>query len=63
MNVKKCDRCGEIYELDKKAEYNNCIVLLKDTKQNCIKSGYKELCPKCAEKLHSFLNGGVENKM
>lgn len=66
MKAKKCDRCGEFYELE-----NDCRVsLINQTISGFPKT--MDLCPDCYEELNRYLtnpnsivcdvNGGNENE-
>ena len=59
MNAKKCDRCGQYYEIYRGMDYGasktNMIALQNDCKLQyaaCI-----DLCPACMEKQIRFLSG------
>lgn len=51
MRAKKCDRCGEFYELN----CDNDIVVCVNDKSWPAKSKTYDLCPKCLEHLNKYL--------
>lgn len=61
MDVKKCDRCGKIFEL--KGSENDKERVLLVFKHKDMYSGYKaetkaDLCADCAKDLKEWLKGG-----
>ena len=54
-DVKRCDRCGAIYEKELK---DNCQIQKIDTERNY------DLCPHCSEKFNEFIWGKrLENEV
>lgn len=67
MDVKKCDRCGEIYEpkLIKSGHRNHRIIIECDDKVDFIESKDHQsfdLCPTCADRFALFFSGGGQFK-
>lgn len=58
MNVKKCDRCGKIF--DEKGRNHNRIVFVKDSFWKPLPDIYYDLCPECVKKIKDFINGAKE---
>jgi hypothetical protein len=65
MNAKKCDRCGVLYEKynerndEKRA--NGFMFLNIDTRNQYFSHHAKDLCPKCADELLAWWNGGTKD--
>ena len=64
MKVKKCDRCGAIYEKNEKCKtktIRNGIVSVIETisERGLIDEKY-DLCDKCIEKLYDWLKDNEE---
>lgn len=54
--ARKCDRCGELYELYNDTKFNN-IRLIKDRPlSNSVWVMDYDLCPSCAIMLEEWLN-------
>lgn len=67
MDVKKCDRCGKIYEpkLIKSGHRNHRIITDCDEKVDCVESKDHhsfDLCPTCADRFALFFSGGGQLK-
>lgn len=67
MNVKKCDRCGRIYEpsLIKSGHRNHRIIMgCDDTVDSCESEthGSFDLCPTCADRFALFFSEGGQLK-
>ena len=67
MDVKKCDRCGKIYEprLIKIGHRNHRIITECDDKVDCVESKEHhsfDLCPSCADRFALFFSGGGQLK-
>lgn len=60
MLIKKCDRCGTVYEpyneRNNSAKTNGFILLNIDTKMQYYKHAARDLCPSCMEQLHDWLD-------
>ena len=71
MDVKRCDRCGAIYEWGME---NNFVVLMdtprlkSDMRMPCYRMTYngkptdmKDICPACAESFTKWFEGGAHD--
>lgn len=63
MNVKRCDRCGKIYEpiLVMSGHKNHRIITECDDKIDSFESKDRhsfDLCPTCADRFALFFSGG-----
>lgn len=57
MDAKKCDRCGNFYELKsaKETKYPNKFETIKDSKHYEERCSKFEICHECAKELYNFL--------
>lgn len=67
MNIKKCDRCGKIYEpkMIKSGHSNHRIIIECDDKVDCYESKNHrsfDLCPTCACRFAGFFSEGGQLK-
>lgn len=67
MDVKKCDRCGKIYEprLIKSGHRNHRIITNCDEEVDYVESKDHhsfDLCPTCADRFALFFSGGGQLK-
>lgn len=59
MKVKKCDRCGAIYEKNKKcktkATWNGIVSTIATISERGIPDEEYDLCDECIEKLYDWM--------
>ncbi len=64
MKVKKCDRCGAIYEKNKKcktkATGNGIVSTIATISERGIPDEEYDLCDKCIEKLYDWMKDNEE---
>lgn len=64
MKVKKCDRCGAIYEKNKKcktkATGNGIVSTIATISERGIPDEEYDLCDECIEKLYDWLKDNGE---
>ena len=54
MNMKKCDRCGQIF--DEKGRNHNKITFGKDSVWRPLPDISYDLCPDCIGRIKNFIN-------
>lgn len=64
MKVKKCDRCGAIYEKNKKCKTkaigNGIVSTIATISERGIPDEEYDLCDECIEKLYDWLKDNEE---
>lgn len=64
MKVKKCDRCGAIYEKNKKCKTkaigNGIVSTIATISERGIQDEEYDLCDECIEKLYDWMKDNEE---